>query len=72
VLHDPSSRARKESEERYIRERDARDEESGLLDRPTGGFVIDTSNYIKELHGLSALEKRIAKHIDAKLDIRDN
>jgi len=70
VIHDPKASKQAESEERYIRERDASDAQYGLLDRPKGGMIIDTSRYIKTVRGLSDLEEKIAETIDSTYTIR--
>lgn len=70
VTHDPMAHKGLVSEELYIRERDGWDKENGLLDRPAGALVLDTSPYIKDLAGLTALEEKIAAHIDQRYVIR--
>ncbi len=67
VVHDPTALLTPTTEERYIRERDGKDRERGLLDRPADALVIDTSDYIKRnAKGLTDLEQRIGKYIDSK------
>lgn len=70
VAHDPTAHKGLVSEEFYIRERDGRDKENGLLDRPSGALILDTSPYIKDLAGLAALEEKIAAHINSQYVIR--
>lgn len=70
VNHDPWSQKKAESEERYIRERDTMDMESGLLDRPHNALILDTSSYIKDAQGLARLESRIAAYINSRYVIR--
>ncbi len=71
VVHDPTATLHEISEERYIRERDGRDRENGLLDRPSDAMVFDTSAYILQgSQGLANLEKRITGTIDSKYIIR--
>ncbi len=70
VAHDPTAHKDVISEQRYIRERDGMDKENGLLDRPSGALVLDTSHYIKDLAGLSDLEGRIASYVDSRYTIR--
>lgn len=70
VHYDPLSEKKVDSEERYIRERDTKDMESGLLNRPQGALVLDTSAYIKDSEGLERLESRIASHINSRFIIR--
>ena len=70
VSHDPFIEKKQMSEELYVRERDGRDKENGLQDRPTDALVVDTSAYIKDSAGLAALEQRISKYIDGRFIIR--
>lgn len=72
VTHDPTATMHQTTEELYVRERDGQDQENGLLDRPAGAMVIDTSNYIGRTDGkgLAELEAQIAKNIEARWDIR--
>lgn len=70
VLHDPKAKKKPESEERYIRERDAKDRRHGLLDWPADGMIIDTSPFITDIHGLTALESKIAQQIEETYIIR--
>jgi cytidylate kinase len=66
VTHDPRANMRQSTEELYIRERDGMDQENGLLDRPEGAFVVDTSEYIcRGGKGMSDLESQISTHIDS-------
>jgi cytidylate kinase len=72
VTHDPTATMHQTTEELYIRERDGQDQGNGLLDRPAGAMVIDTSNYISRSDGkgLAELEAQIAKTIDARFEIK--
>lgn len=72
VTHDPTSLMHQNSEERYVRERDGKDRENGLLDWPSDAFSIDTSSYIAQGDGknMSELENVIAAHIDSKYIIK--
>jgi cytidylate kinase len=71
VTHDPTATMHQNSEERYIRERDATDQHHGLLDRPAGALAIDTSEYIsRDGKGIRDLEGTIAKFIDSRYDIK--
>lgn len=72
VTHDPTSLMHQNTEERYVRERDGQDRQSGLLDRPEDAFSVDTSMYISHGDGKSMgeLENLIARHIDSKVVIR--
>lgn len=70
VVHDPTAYKGIEDEKRYVRERDGRDKENGLLDRPPGALVLDTSSYIIEPGGFFRLEQRVSSYIDARYDVR--
>lgn len=70
VVHDPTTHALRETEEHYVRERDARDARAGLLERPVNGLILDTSVYIKDPEGLATLEKNIASYIENKYTVR--
>lgn len=70
VAHDPMAHKGIEDEQLYVRLRDGKDREMGLLDRPAEALVLDTSNYIRDITGLSMLEKRVAAYIDSKYVIR--
>ncbi len=71
VTHDPTSTLRKTSEEQYVRERDSWEQGKGLLERPAGGGVGDTRDYIRnDRTGLAVLEHRIGNYIDSNFDIR--
>ena len=70
IAHDPMAEKKMMSEELYIRERDGMDKENGLQDRPIGGLILDTSDYIKDVTGLVKLEERIATYIDSRYTIR--
>lgn len=70
VLHDPKAKKVAESEEHYVRARDAMDRQLGLLDWPVGGLIIDTSPHIRDLKGMNALESRIEQYIDQRHIIR--
>lgn len=68
--HEPNARPDMTSEQLYIRERDGMDTNNGLLDRPARALALDTSNYIKDMNGLTTLEDRIATYINARFEIR--
>lgn len=71
VVHDPTATLHQSSEELYVRERDGKDREIGLLARPQDAIVFDTSEYItKNGPGFAALDTRIASIIESKFDIR--
>lgn len=71
VNHDPTATLIKSSEELYVRERDSWEKGKGLLERPIGALVVDTSEYIISGHkGVSQLENRIARFIDSRYVIR--
>ena len=72
VNHDPTATLIKSSEELYVRERDSWEKGKGLLERPIGALVVDTSEYIiSSQKGLSLLENRIAYYIDSRFEIRN-
>lgn len=72
VTHDPTATMHQTTEELYIRERDGQDQTNGLLDRPAGAIVIDTSPYISrgDGKGLAELEAQITKRIDSRFEIK--
>lgn len=70
VAHDPTAHSAIDTEQRYILERDARDARSGLLDRPVGGLILDTSDYIQDNAGIVKLENKIADYIDRRYIIK--
>ncbi len=72
VTHDPTSLMHQNTEERYVRERDGQDRESGLLDISPDAFSVDTSMYISRGDGksMAELELLIARHIDTNVRIR--
>ncbi len=71
VVHDPTATLHQSSEELYVRERDGKDREIGLLERAPDAIVLDTSEYItKDGPGFAALDQRIAAIIDSKFEIK--
>ncbi len=71
VTHDPRATMRQTTEELYIRERDGRDQVNGLLDRPAGAYVMDTSDYIRRGgRGMADLDTKISAHIDSTYVIK--
>lgn len=71
VSHDPTSSLMIGSEAQYVREREGREAAHGLLERPRGAFVIDTSDYIVGgTQSIDQLESRIASYIDSRYVIR--
>lgn len=70
VVHDPTGQLTVSSEERYVRERDIKDRERGLLDCPADALVIDTSDFIqRDPRSLADLGQRIGAYIDRRFVI---
>lgn len=70
VVHDPQADKDYSNETLYIRERDGRDREMGLLERSPDALIIDTSSYITDREGFSKLNNRVAAHISERYDLR--
>jgi len=72
VTHDPTATMHQTTEELYIRERDGQDQVNGLLDRPTGAIVVDTSQFISrgDGKGMAELELQLARRIDSQFEIK--
>lgn len=72
VTHDPTATMHQTTEELYIRERDGQDQVNGLLDRPAGAIVVDTSQFISrgDGKGMAELESQVARRIDSQFDIK--
>lgn len=71
VTHDPTATMHQTTEALYIRERDGQDQVNGLLDRPVGAVVVDTSQFISrgDGKGMAELEMQVARRIDSKFVI---